>query len=161
VKFLDADLDLRYVDGCAQGHQVYELLQPFSYAVGAPDGTTVIHVPIGFLTDFASIPKPLQGILSPTGWYGKAAVLHDDLYQSGRIGELIIDQRYADDVLLEAMRVLAADALVRYGVTHHGVRHNPLRDWLDSELIYRGVRLGGFVAWRACRRAGALRDGPP
>lgn len=38
-------------------------------------------IPAGFITDFASVPKPLQILISKTGKHGKAAVLHDYLYR--------------------------------------------------------------------------------
>src|ERR1700709_1690961 len=49
------------------------------YRIGQSD--TVIRVPRGFVTDFASIPQGFWSLnLSPNGRYSKAAIVHDFLY---------------------------------------------------------------------------------
>ncbi len=102
-------------------------MAPFDYHVGSADSTLTIDVPVGFRTDFASIPRLLWPLLPPTGSYGKAAVIHDALYQTGTF-----TRATADAILLEAMVTL----------------HVPLWSCL---LVYLGVRLGGWLAWRAHR----------
>lgn len=94
----------------------------------------VIRVPVGTVTDFASIPIGLRNVLSPTGRYGKAAVVHDLLYQTGRVGVRVIDRAEADLVLREGMEVLEVGRLTRWA-------------------IYAGIRLGGWVAWNNYRKA--------
>lgn len=141
MKFLEP-LELEYLDG-----EFFKVTAPFDYAVGAPDSPIVVHVPVGFLTDFASIPRVLWNILPPTSWYGKAAVIHDFLYQHGQVDAFTITQRYADDVLNEAMGVLAAAALE----VHDSIA-GEFRLWADREAIYEGVRIGGFVTWDKYRR---------
>lgn len=145
MKFLDPNLELEWVDG-----RLWKVTAAFSYAVGAPDGNTVIRIEPNEVTDFASVPKFLWPWLPPTGWYGKAALLHDHLYRLGRIGTMIITRKYADDVLAEAMRVIEADRLLTFGA-----KRTELKDWLDRAFIYYGVRLGGFVAWNRYRKAEA------
>src|SRR5947207_14425957 len=62
------------------------------------DGTE-ISVPAGFVTDFASIPRPLWSILPKWEKYGPAAVVHDFLYwDQGR------SRKQADRYILEAMK---------------------------------------------------------
>ena len=124
----------------------------FDYHVGAPDGVTVVKVAPGFITDFASIPRVLWGLLAPTGWYGKAAVIHDACYRRGSIDGVAITRKYADDVLAECMRVLTA-----YALLDHGTRRGELKEILDHMVIYEGVRLGGWVAWNAYRRRKVVR----
>lgn len=48
---------------------------------------TMVEVPKGFLTDFASIPKALRVFISVNGLTALPATLHDYLY-SGEAGEL-------------------------------------------------------------------------
>lgn len=86
-----------------------------------------IEVPNGFATDLASIPPGLWNILPKTGKYDAAAVVHDYLYQFNTCS-----REEADAVLLEAMTVCGVG----------GVK---------KRLIYWGVRLGGWKAWRAYR----------
>lgn len=146
-----APLRLEYLDG-----RYWKVTEPFSYAVGAPNGATIVHVETGFLTDFASIPRLFWNILPPTGWYGKIAVIHDKLYQDGRIGDLVIMQKYADDVLNEGMCVLAAAWILEHGFTAPGMPQQPrgqLWTLIEQEVIYRGVRLGGWQTWKKCRKA--------
>lgn len=85
----------------------FRLVQPFEYPIGpahAPE--FVIRVPAGFVTDLASVPRALWGILPPHGRYAKAAILHDyllsqclteckDTYRKQR--------RFADEVFYGAM----------------------------------------------------------
>lgn len=99
------------------------------------DGTTIIPltVPAGFVTDFASVPWPFWSFIRPWGKWGKAAVLHDFMYQTkewGNGSDFGDWARYvADNVFLEAMKEL--------GVA-------PWR----RRLMYWGVRAFGFLAWR-------------
>lgn len=58
--------------------QRWRLLTPFSYYIDAQRRDVVV-VPHGFVTDFASVPRPLWSLLPPWGRYGKAAVVHDYL----------------------------------------------------------------------------------
>ncbi len=99
-----------------------------------------VCVPAGFVTDFASIPRAMWPVLPPTGKYGKAAVLHDFMYQEGVWCDGTPCTRGdADGVLKEAMADL-------------GVR------WTQRWTIYAGVRSGGWVSWRKYRKAEGARE---
>jgi hypothetical protein len=52
--------------------------QPLTYRVGISSAT--VTVPVGFVTDFASIPQALQSIIRQNGLYILPAVVHDYLY---------------------------------------------------------------------------------
>ena len=113
----------------------WRLLRTFGYDVGHKDSAERITVPAGFKTDFASSPPQIWWLIPPWGKYGKAAVVHDCLYQNQ--GYLSHDtllrhlrtRKWCDSVFLEAMEVL--------GVT-------PWR----RRLMYWGVRIFGGLAWR-------------
>ena len=45
------------------GKNLWVLLEPFEYHVGTYPSNEIISVPIGFKTDFASIPKIFWSIL--------------------------------------------------------------------------------------------------
>lgn len=96
------------------------LREPFVYYVGKLNSDDKIEVPAGFPTDFASVPKKLHWLLPPTGRYGKAAVLHDYLYEYG-----IGTKEKADYVFYEAMGVLKVPNFIRnimyYAVKKFGV----------------------------------------
>lgn len=127
-------LDLRYIDG-----RKWEIRDPFEYHLDHLGSTERVIIPTGFITDFASIPRVLWNILPPTGRYGKAAVIHDWLYQKqiitvlwpevGKaVGARLVDRAEADHILLEGMQALEVG-------------------WLTRSTIYSGVRTGGWVTW--------------
>jgi hypothetical protein len=135
-------LEVEFIDG----HR-WKVLKPFIYHLGALDSPDFIEVPVGFETDFASVPRGLWNFFPPTGPYGKAAVIHDWLYQGGHIvseftytpdegGATTIRQmhhmpdgrHFADAILWEAMGVLGVPLWKRV-------------------VIYWGVRIGGGIPW--------------
>lgn len=131
--FLDP-LELEYIDG-----RLYKLTAAFDYHLGSLAGNEVVAIPIGFVTDFASVPRALWNVLPPTGGYGKAAVVHDYLYQKRRvlrdgIWNRLVDRGEADHILKEAMEVLSVGRFTRW-------------------TIYLGVRVGGWVPWGKYREA--------
>lgn len=118
----------------------WQVLAPFHYdtnvLLGGPAGQRLevgtqgeyrIEIPAGFVTDFASIPRVLWNLVGgpADGKYRLAAVVHDYLYRTP--GICMRDQ--ADDVLSEAMQVSGVSRWQRWA-------------------IYRGVRLGGGIAWK-------------
>jgi hypothetical protein len=93
-------------------------------------------VPRGFVTDFASIPRPLWWLLPKWAKYGNAAIVHDFCYW-----DQTNDRKTADQAIAEGMKDL--------GVC-----------WLTRKTIYVFLRLGGAFAWRKNRRhkaAGKIR----
>lgn len=106
---------------------------PFRYQ--SDEAKQIITVPIGFYTDFASVPRfPLiYALLGDTAH--EPAVVHDWLYYSA-----IVNREMADNVLYEAMTVFGVE------------------DW-RRDMIYEGVRAGGWYAWDQHRKAGDPQDG--
>lgn len=86
--------------------------------------TERIVVPAGFVTDLASIPRLLRGILHQNGLSRAPAVLHDFLYAT------------------QIMTRAEADAVFREALKAEGM------GWLGRFLYWGGVRVGGWVAWR-------------
>jgi hypothetical protein len=128
------ELELKYLDG-----KKWEILAPFEYCVGAPNGWPIVTIPRGFITDFASIPRMFWSILPPTGKYGKAAVVHDWLYRYPRLqfikdGSLVlVSKELCDAIFDEAMEVLGVGSVTR-------------------SILYCGVHLGGGSTWRKYRK---------
>ena len=104
------------------------ILSDFGYEVGEEGSGDVINVPIGFHTDFASIPRLLWAIFPGWGKYGNAAVIHDWLYW-----DQPRSKRQSDDIFLEGMEVLEVPSWKKYS-------------------IYYAVRWFGSFAWRANKR---------
>lgn len=87
------------------------ILSDFGYEVGSEGSGDVVNVPIGFPTDFASIPRPLWIIFPRWGKYGNAAVIHDWLYW-----DQARSRQEADSILLEAMGVLEVSPWQKYPI---------------------------------------------
>jgi hypothetical protein len=86
------------------------------------DGT-MITVPVGFVTDFASIPRAIWVLEPPYGKYSWGAVVHDWLYSTQPFSK-----ERADLIFLEAME-------------SHGVG-----DFIRHAL-YEAVKEFGWCAW--------------
>lgn len=115
----------------------WRLYEPFQYHIGEMESGIKVLVPVGFTTDFASVPWVFWQLIPYWGKYGKAAVVHDYLYQAKLIivkkdGLSFIgrpSRKYADEIFYEAMLV---------GGTAR---------W-KARLMYLGVRWFGWLAWR-------------
>ena len=62
----------------------------------------LIKVPKGFVTDYASIPKILRGIVLPYGKHSGASVVHDWLYSSNC--NLGLSREKSDKIFLEILK---------------------------------------------------------
>lgn len=113
---------LRVEDNC---DGTVTLIEPF--LVQAPSARFLVTA--GIVTDFASIPQVLRGLLPPDGvHYGRAAVAHDYLYQTGGNGGQLTREQ-CDRVLVELMQALGCGLAER-------------------EEFYLAVRLGGAGHWK-------------
>jgi len=99
-----------------------ELFLPFTYITKSGDK---IIIPIGFFTNFASVPRILWPILPQLDQYGKAAVIHDYLYCTP---SLRYTRKQADNILKEACEEL------------------DVKPW-KTRALYSAVRLFGWRAW--------------
>lgn len=99
----------------------WKLLEEFVYYIGHLGSNRWVEVPVGYVTDFATIPQVFWSVIPPWGKYGKAAVIHDFLctdayYYSmidGKKEKVPCDRKTADDIFLEAMTVLEVDEVTR------------------------------------------------
>ena len=87
-----------------------------------------IHVGVGFVTDFASIPRFARGIIPKLGKYTKATVIHDAIYKDAIPGFRCT--RFNADVIFY-------DGMADLGVA----RWKRIVMWL-------AVRVGGYFAWK-------------
>jgi hypothetical protein len=95
-------------------HQ-WELCEPMTYKLVDSDDTEFVTVPPAFKTDFASVPRPFWFWLAPWGRHGRAAIVHDFLYQLGAVTDPAAPvattlrrppKREADRIFRQAMAVL-------------------------------------------------------
>lgn len=113
-------LELEHING-----RDWRITQAFRFQIDLGELKGVITVPVGFVTDFASIPKALWNILPPTGGYDEAAVVHDYLYVTGGSvpawPDHIFTKKEADKIFLYAMQDLQVPWYQRY-VMYQAVR---------------------------------------
>lgn len=83
---------------------------PFRYFFNDPSGNKYVEVPLGYISNGASVPRVFWDLLPPWGSYGQAAVLHDYLCENLLIMEngvpTTITRRAADDALKDACAAL-------------------------------------------------------
>lgn len=99
----------------------WKLLEQFDYYIGSLESDEYVAVPVGYVTDFATIPQIFWSIIPPWGKYGKAAVIHDFLCTdgyyfrttNGKPLQVSVTRKEADDLFLEAMTVLGVDEVTR------------------------------------------------
>ena len=92
----------------------WELTAPLAW-VGTKGDTFV--VPEGFVTDFATVPRFLRGVVDDTGSYTPAAVLHDYLivYLINHTDPLLrITSRDADGIFRRIMKDLGTPWAIRW-----------------------------------------------
>lgn len=83
----------------------YVLLGALIYQDGELGGDgAIVRVPLGFVTDLASVPRLLWAVIAPFGLHASAAVLHDWLYRSDGARRRF-SRRQADRMFREAMVV--------------------------------------------------------
>lgn len=126
----ESPLLLEYLDG-----RQWRITAGFRFV---PLKGSVIEVPAGFITDFASVPRIFWRIFPPTGEYGKAAVIHDYLYHypgTRNRGE-------CDAILFDGMEVLGCG-------------------WWTRHLIHKAVRMGGWRPWGKYRDAEKAHNAAP
>lgn len=91
-----------------------------------------VEVPVGFVTDFTSIPRVFWSLLRPDGEYTYPAIVHDWMYWT--------QERPREE----------ADEIFRLGMQDFAI------DGATVATIYNAVRLGGGTAWRGNAR---LKEG--
>lgn len=121
-KFL-TKLDVEQVtDVGEQGRGSWQVTSPFSYQA---DSGEIYTVPVGFVTDFASVPR-IPIIFDLVGDRGnEAATLHDYLYSKPHA---VSTREMADQLLKEAALAQGCSPWVAWA-------------------LYLGVRLGGSSHW--------------
>lgn len=96
--------------------------------------TVVIHVPHGYLTDFASVPRIPFAYLLFGGKGSRAAVIHDYLYE-GCDPELARRPRnWCDAVFHHGLLTIAEEEASK---PHPGLTE------VQADAMYDGVRVGG------------------
>ena len=105
------------------------VIEPIFYTPPKHIWPSTIEVPVGTITDLASVPRFFWRIFPPFGNYSQAAIVHDHLYRSDPYN---MKRAKADEIFLQAMRDLGVG-------------------WWKRNTIWSAVRAGGWKPWRAYR----------
>lgn len=105
------DPALRWV--CEKGPISQVLLEPLVYVTAAGE---TITIPVGFVTDYASIPRIFWNIIPPDGDARFPAILHDYLYSLRGWEPCFKNRAQCDGLFLEAMRHVGVNMVERLTV---------------------------------------------
>lgn len=114
-----SDLKYRYTGDISEFNGLYTaiLIDPIDVSIMIDDAPLSFTIPVGFVTDFGTIPKLFQWIAHPRGTSDRAFVVHDWLCISQIIPQIITDK------ILQ--QIMAIDGTPR----------------VERDLIYISVRL--------------------
>jgi hypothetical protein len=111
------DLIIKDVGVGDGGRSMFVLRYPLRWRTALNGGGgAAVTVPVGFKTDFASVPRLLWPLCPPSGRWTKAAVVHDYLCETGECSRFL-----ADAIFREIMRELKVP-LWRRVVMYYAVR---------------------------------------
>lgn len=113
-------------DVANEGRGEWRLIGPLIYRSDLTNDLYI--VPVGFKTDFASVPRVPIAFLLCGDTASRPAALHDWLYTAGKDGHPVPDRATADALLKEAALAEGVPAW---------------RAW----SLFLGVRLGGASHW--------------
>lgn len=112
------------------GHGLWQLTEDYVY-LHSEFGP--ICVPEGFISDLDSVPRLPFAYLLTKNASVIGAVVHDYLYESGKIRHRQITRAEADRIFLDLME-------------EEGV------SWWQRRMIYTGVRIAGWGIWARHRK---------
>ena len=98
---------------------MWEVHEPFTVTWKGKTWT----IPVGFMTDLASIPRFFQRLIPKQGKHIQPAIVHDWFYVYGGIPKAEADQMFLD-----------------------GMKHKRVSRWVRG-VMYAAVRVGGTGVW--------------
>ena len=122
----------------------WELMEDYYYALA--DGRTVM-IPKGFVFNGASVPRPLRWLISPTGVFLIPSLLHDFGY--GHDYQWVaVHGTFVSSVISPSSnrRKVWDQQFYEVSVEVNGMK-------ALSKAVYATLRVAGWVAWNASRKA--------
>lgn len=129
------------------GDDYYRVEDGFVYFLNAETSDQYVRVDNGFLSDGASVPKPLRWLIPRWGKHGQAAVLHDKLCETYQIVVVVdgiakkkdVSRIEIDAIFYQAMRVLKVNivtqSLIRVGVDLYRLVKRPTRPKVNPKKV--------------------------
>jgi hypothetical protein len=103
-------------------------------------GTVAVEVPVGFVTDLASVPPPFRAIVKPSGRHGQAAIMHDWLYWEQRTTRDTADRTFSaimkDLGVSNLLRVVISKSVETFG-GHAWATNKRLREAGEKRVLKR------------------------
>jgi hypothetical protein len=127
-------LQVEKITGESCGRQKFILAKPLRFTLSTNGGRVGVTVPAGFVTDFASVPRPLWPIFPPAGAWCEAAVVHDYLYSSKACSRFLADALFRECMAHCGVPVWRR-MLMYYAVRVFGRRHKRMRR-LRKRLVF-------------------------
>ena len=152
--------DVKVVNHLSGRIHQWELCEPMTYRLRDSEPTEVATVPPGFKTDFASVPRPFWWWIAPWGRHGRAAIIHDFLYQLGAVTDPSAgtlrrpSKREADRIFRQAMGELDRLLLVRSRLWKPLMPFRMALAVIRRWIIWAAVALFGFWAYKKEQRKG-------
>lgn len=94
----------------------WRLLSDLTYCVDTSSGGDVITVPKGFVTDLASVPRPIWNLWPPFGKWDRASVLHDYGYRHEGVyvgSKFVYSKSQVDGFFRDAMKLEGVGLITR------------------------------------------------
>lgn len=101
------------------GADFWRVMAPFRFFFTWRGVAYSVDVPMGYLTDGASVPRPFHPIIGPWGDHGPAAIAHDIMCEYLKVWNVSlgrqesISRKQADDIFNEIMKVCGVDDIKR------------------------------------------------
>lgn len=113
----DRNVAIRYAHKASDffDKDYYYTTEPFTYHIDEYPSNMIVTVPVGFLTDGASIPRAFWFWASPIGKHAQSAILHDYLCEYLTIQvdghPTSITRKEADLIFKESLSILGVSKL--------------------------------------------------
>ncbi len=142
------------------GRQRVKLTAPVDYRDRTRrEGESVILVPVGFVTDFASVPWGVRNLFPPMGLHARPAIIHDLLYRiEGDLPNLL--ERLSMPAPGQPM--LSPEEITAY------LNETAARPWVNTrrytraeadDVFREAMQVVGVPAWRRTLMHRAVRLG--
>lgn len=121
MEIIKGDIIVKY-EGTKEYPFEWTLAEPLSVILS---NGKLMQIPVGYLTDFASVPRFLWSFISPIGQVNLPSIIHDYIYT-----EHNYSRKFGDDEFLKWMDFIAP---------HHKFK---------NRVMYCAVRIFGRPRWK-------------
>lgn len=118
MKIIEGDIIVRYMQ-----EQTKEILWVINKPIVVElSNNEVLTIPIGFETDFASVPKPIWSFIAPIGHYNLASVIHDYFYTYKNKSRKFADYEFLNWMNFTSPKTRTRNKLMYLGVKWFGAK---------------------------------------